>query len=459
MKICSIYIKGFQQFQDTFLDFTHPETGMPLEKICFIGSNGTGKSTILNIIKEFLVSQVFKIKNFDKTVSLIVIRVYKNNKFYNIWPIYYPQQSSYQWKVYRDDLKSDEIKRLLSSLNFTDQDVFNSLREFELSNAEAESLKKVIKLEHNSDDLVIYSPSESHQNTYLTVTDVPQTTVSEALGYFKLMPFYHIVSDQYVKEFWKMLVYLMKKRDSEQQIFENLPDNLQKTKQQLLEEFENINPKILDKIAILWNKILAKAGLEFDIQNANNPIQLNDNLKAYIKHIKSGEKIEYSQLSTGIRNFIFRIGHIYTLYFNKNVINGFLLVDEPENSLFPDFLYGLMEIYESSVIDKNGDNNTQIFMATHNPIIAAQFESHERIILEWDEVGTVKASKGKTPVGDDPNDILKNDFGIRQLMGKKGQEAWDEYLNLKKELRKTQNGNRDAIMDKITKIGSAYNFE
>jgi hypothetical protein len=29
MKICSIYIKGFQQFQDTFLDFTHPETGMP----------------------------------------------------------------------------------------------------------------------------------------------------------------------------------------------------------------------------------------------------------------------------------------------------------------------------------------------------------------------------------------------------------------------------------------------
>jgi predicted ATP-dependent endonuclease of OLD family len=458
MKICSIYIKGFQQFQDTFLDFTHPETGMPLEKICFIGSNGTGKSTILNIIREFLVSQTFRVEDVNKEIPLVIIKVFENNKFYNIWPNYVSQvnniSSSKQGRIFKDTLNYNEIH--ISNLTY--QEMLSNLRIYDIGD-EQNSIKTAFRLMNNSDDLVIYSPSESHQNTYLTVNDVPQTTVNEALGYFDNMPFYHEVSDQKVKEFWKMLVYLMKKRDSEQQIFENLPENLYKTKQQLLEEFENINPKILDKIAELWNKILAKAGLEFDIQNAKNPIQLNDNLKAYIKHIKSGEKIEYNQLSTGIRNFIFRIGHIYTLYFNRTVKSGFLMIDEPENSLFPDFLFDLMEIYESLVIDKNGNSNTQIFMATHNPIVAAQFEPHERIILDWGEEGIVKASKGKTPVGDDPNDILKNDFGIRQLMGKKGQEAWDEYLNLKKELRKTQNGNRDAIMDKITKIGSAYNFE
>jgi predicted ATP-dependent endonuclease of OLD family len=85
MKICSIYIKGFQQFQDTFLDFTHPETGMPLEKICFIGSNGTGKSTILNIIREFLVSQTFRVEDVNKEIPLVIIKVFENNKFYNIW--------------------------------------------------------------------------------------------------------------------------------------------------------------------------------------------------------------------------------------------------------------------------------------------------------------------------------------------------------------------------------------
>ncbi|HMR90324.1 MAG TPA: AAA family ATPase [Saprospiraceae bacterium] len=283
--------------------------------------------------------------------------------------------------------------------------------------------------------------------------------MNDALVYFDKLPYYHIVSDQNVKDFWKMLVYLIKKRDTDQQEFENRPENLTKTKQQLLDEFELISPKILDKLGKLWNKILEKAGLEFDVENASNPIQLTDNLKAYIVLKGSNQRINYNQLSTGIRNYIFRIGHIFTLYFNRSIDNGFLLLDEPENSLFPDFLFELMETYETLVLDKNGKNNTQIFMTTHNPIVAAQFEPWERIILEWKTDGTVKAQKGRTPVGDDPNDILKNDFGLQNLMGKKGIEVWNEYLDLKKELRKSQNGNKNTLVDKITKIGSAYNFE
>ena len=50
MKICKVYIKGFQQFEDLELDFTNPKTGEPLDKICFIGRNGTGKSTILQVL-------------------------------------------------------------------------------------------------------------------------------------------------------------------------------------------------------------------------------------------------------------------------------------------------------------------------------------------------------------------------------------------------------------------------
>jgi len=50
MKIAWIRIKGFQQFEDTFIDFRHPESGKALDKICLIGRNGTGKSTILQLI-------------------------------------------------------------------------------------------------------------------------------------------------------------------------------------------------------------------------------------------------------------------------------------------------------------------------------------------------------------------------------------------------------------------------
>ncbi len=43
MKIAKIILKGFQQFENFQLDLSNPETGEPVEKICFIGPNATGK--------------------------------------------------------------------------------------------------------------------------------------------------------------------------------------------------------------------------------------------------------------------------------------------------------------------------------------------------------------------------------------------------------------------------------
>ena len=101
-----------------------------------------------------------------------------------------------------------------------------------------------------------------------------------------------------------------------------------------------------------------------------------------------------------------------------------------------------------------------MFFATHNPIIAAQFEPYERILLEWDEKGHVQASKGKAPVGDDPNDLLRKDFKQDHLMTKKGQAVWEEYLKLKKQLGNMKNGeNKTDLIYKISKIGQEYNFE
>ena len=66
-----------------------------------------------------------------------------------------------------------------------------------------------------------------------------------------------------------------------------------------------------------------------------------------------------NRLSTGIRNFLFRIGHLFLLYFNRPVERGFVLIDEPENSLFPDFLFELMSVYEEILRDKSGATHTQ----------------------------------------------------------------------------------------------------
>ncbi|WP_317047332.1 AAA family ATPase, partial [Flavobacterium branchiophilum] len=241
-------------------------------------------------------------------------------------------------------LYNSEIEKCFAEIDGTEDSFKEFISQNKINVANDDIMCKVHDFWKKKDFLHIYAPSESHQNHLINIGDVPNSSVNEALQLFTNFPNYHEVSDQNIQSFWTLLIYLIKKRDEEQQIFENKPENLSKTKRELLAEFEKINPKILDEIAILWNKILDKAGLEFDVENASNLIQLSDNLKAYIRLKGTKENIPYSELSTGIRNFIFRVGHIFSLYFNKEVKTGFLLIDEPENSLFPDFLFELTHV-------------------------------------------------------------------------------------------------------------------
>ena len=323
---------------------------------------------------------------------------------------------------------------------------------------EVTKFNQSINLNSSLSNLIIFSPAESLQNQYLN--NVPEANLNDSLALYKAFGLTHIVSNAKINEFWTLLIYLIKKRENDFREYESQEENQNKTVKTVKEEFDKVNPKILNKLSEIWNKILNRAGLEFDVANASNPVQLTDNLKAYIISKSTKQTIPYNALSTGIRNYIFRIGHIYSLYFNREVKRGFLLLDEPENSLYPDFLFDWMETFLEIIKDKNGENNTQVFISTHNPIIAAQFEPYERIILEWDENAHVISRKGKSPVGDDPNDILTNDFELKNLMGKEGLAMWDHYVDLKKKLRHAiSKEDKEKIISEMNRIGSDYNFD
>src|ERR1039457_4215077 len=58
MKITRFVISDYHQFGYLNIDLTYPKGhptkgGQPLDKVCFIGKNGTGKTTILKAIKNF----------------------------------------------------------------------------------------------------------------------------------------------------------------------------------------------------------------------------------------------------------------------------------------------------------------------------------------------------------------------------------------------------------------------
>jgi len=442
MKICKIIIKDYRQFQDFELDLTYPEghekAGEPLEKVCLIGSNGTGKSTLLEIIKN-------DIRLEDGSISR------QSNSI-----IKYKLNNGSSFLKAKNTWLSDSIEKMPNYKNL----IFDNTYYDRPNNPESNISNHFIRnpetytlgsFNNDSTDLLINSLPEGDQNLYRK--DIPSVTLNDSLFLFKHFPFYHTISTDTLNEFWKLLIYQIKKRENNLLAFQKQEENLDKTVRKVQEEFDKKSPKILNKIAELWDKILNKAGLEFDVEGASNPIQLNDNLQAYIRLKGTKKNIPYHQLSTGIRNFIFRVGHIFTLYFNRNIERGFLLLDEPENSLHPDFLYDLVDIYTGII------QNTQFFVATHNPIIAAQFEPYERFILEFDEQGAVHAKRGTTPVGDDPNDLLVQDFGVRNLLGKEGIKKWERYVELKtlilKETNKTE---KTKFLDEFMQIGNAYKF-
>lgn len=440
MKICKIFIKKYQQFKNFDLDFTCPDTGLPLEKICFIGKNGTGKTTLLNLLKEALLGL-----EKGHLGQIDFLKIYIEGHFY-----YILQQEKLQ--IFKTDKEDSFWHFFIKNEKTGSKKFFQEIDNHKLSKNETQSLLNRIIFKNNSNQVVIHAPAESNQ-AYQKIEDVPSTNLNQALNLFQDFPFYHTIAAEHVHDFWKLLIFLIKKRENDFREFEKREENLDKTVRQVNREFDKTNPVILEKVGQIWNKILRSAGLEFDTEDASNPIQLNDNLKAYIRLISSKEKIEYHQLSTGIRNFIFKLGHLYALYFNRKIEAGFLLVDEPESSLFPDFLYDLIDTYF------NITQNTQFFVATHHPIIAAQFQAYERFILTFNEDKFVEARKGLTPVGDDPNDILIQDFSIRNILGKEGIKSWERFIKLKTLIPLQQDKKvKKTMIEEFMKIGNAYNF-
>ena len=128
------------------------------------------------------------------------------------------------------------------------------------------------------------------------------------------------------------------------------------------------------------------------------------------------------------------------------------MIDEPERSLYPDMQMDLMEHYQNLAPE------AQFIVATHSPFIAASFEPEERFILYFDENGEVAVRRGSSPIGDDPNDILYNDFGI-DYINKYGKKVYNDYLEKKRQLLFEEDEEvKEKLQNDIESIGDKYNF-
>ncbi len=420
MKIKKITIKNYKQFSNLELDLTYPtghlKAGKPLDKICIIGQSGTGKSNLLEVIRNQY--------NSDEVITNFI-----HDKLSKSEKIYFADTNRIASYLGND------------SLTDTDQTVLEELAEYR---------KKIEQQGMNFHGLDEFSKKIQEIDT--NIIKLKSKYVAKELD--KSKNFINIDENA-----WKLLENKISNYDNERlgyiDTLSNKLLNLEGYEKQdfILEkqkwDYENEN--IVDKISDKLNSILIKFNLKLT--------KIDRNQKDYndltIKDLSNDNIIKYDNLSTGTKNLLSTFIPL-KIYNPKDSI---ILIDEPENSFYPDIQRVLTELY------KEIGKNNQLIFATHSPLIASSFEPWEIVELKFNDNNQVYKElyfKGENHIENyflDPRmltwtSILTDIFDLKVDSNFTfREEKLMEYAMLKAEIKAIQKGEeRDEKVKKFKKL-------
>jgi predicted ATP-dependent endonuclease of OLD family len=429
MKISKLHIDQFRHLENLDFDFTYQSgerKGQTLDKICFIGQSASGKTSLLELIYDFNLNalNLELINGKYLTGSRNGIKIIKGEIEFLINNSSFIQKNEevlYKDKNYKYENIGGTVTDLISVQDKKDIFYFKS---------NLISDKNIALFAKNPIDLI-----EKHSSDLQNIENE-----------FKHKESYGVIFDDNVND--KIWLYLLNdilnyRKNFTQKMSEFIHKGLLANQKKLSLEFQKWqkdNPNKLELFAEKLNPLLEKLNLEVDIIDTEYSIP--------IKNKRTDEIIPIQNTSTGTKGLLLSFLPLYKLDTKDSII----LIDEPERSLYPDMQMDLMESYQRLAPE------AQFIIATHSPFIAASFEADERFILYFDEEGKVAVRRGSSPIGDDPNDMLYNDFGINYI-NKFGQAKYNEYLDLKQKIFFEKDENiKKEYAKKLEKIGDEYNF-
>lgn len=425
MKLKKLKINSHYHLKDLEFDFTypkgHPKVGQPLDKICFIGQSATGKTNIIHLISEAI---------------LYLLRVeIVNNK--SVW-----HRNNYSKTLENGTL---EIVFEGRNLILSENSIFYNGREFTFDDSTGGSITNLV---HNvkNQNKILYFDSNYVSNAnlkYFNTNPLEIVFEKRKINYTDLDEFIfgENSSDIYLIKLLESFLDYRQKYDSKvrELLLKGYVSDLEKFNKEF-KDWQNENPSPIEGFSEKFNSLLQKLNLEIDKVNVDYPIPF--------KNKNSDEVIPVNGLSTGTKALLLYMLPLYQIDTEKSIV----LIDEPERSLYPDMQMELMDFY------REVSPSAQFIIATHSPFIAASFEPEERFILYFDDNGNVKVKRGISPIGDDPNDILKNDFNI-DYINDFGKAAFEKYLALKNKINSEKDlGKKEDLISKYEELGDKYNF-
>jgi predicted ATPase len=423
MKISKLHIDQYRHLENLTFDFTYQtggRKGQPLDKICFIGQSASGKTGLLELVNK-TISQFYDSRIISKDEILAPLYF----EHYNIEMDFEADSIAYKHK--KDSIEIDHKKYNFQEGTYSGgaKDVLNYKNRLFYFTAEILS-KHNIKLFEEETVLLIERykslKEKIENNSYFRITFDDKVEDTIWIGLLE-------ENINYLQKFIQFASELI-----------NSGKMLDNSSQEKVDDWKakNVNPLI--EFSEKFNQILEKINFEVDLINTKNITPL--------RHKITGENIPIQNTSTGTKQLLLTALTLFKLDTKDSII----LIDEPERSLYPDMQMDLMEYYQNLAPE------AQFIVATHSPFIAASFEPEERFILYFDEKGKVAVRRGSSPIGDDPNDMLYNDFGINYI-NKFGQAKHNEYLDLKQKIFFEKDEKiKKEYAEKLEKIGEEYNF-
>jgi len=361
-KLLNIKLKNFRQFKDVEFDFTYPigheREGEPLDKICFLGQSGTGKTTLINLIRHFSFSEfsksAYKIFELDETNEIEIS--YRIPNFVDV--TIYLEQGKTKFKVIKEFKKQkdkDFNYELYKHLN----GVINKLIYFP-----TDAIKKLDEID---------SPSNKFSQ---------ENILEDKILDFGILDFSNIWVNvtgnikEYNKAFAEKSLEFTKKIIDSQNIIEI---TTKATDELNIWLKDNKNPlkKLADECL---DKILNKFGVRVKTEIANIETINFISLETNETEISERKGLNIKDWSTGTKQIVIRAMTLYELK-PKNAI---IIFDEPENSLFPDVQNEIVDFYTGIL----KENSSQFIFASHSPIVASAFEPFEIIELKFDDTNT-----------------------------------------------------------------------
>lgn len=354
MKISKIYIKDFHQFKDFTLALTYPKghekEGQPLDKVCFIGQSGTGKTSLLEMIP-CLIYQ-YEESNLINSVELLKLI---ENMFFDI---HFGMDNEYFETAYYEPALGLRAW-MLNGVKISVEVFSENYREW--INTKASKL--------------IYFPANLNYNL-----DVSTESKLDSRG---IVDF----SRDNVATVWSLILEKIKHyQEQELKIRQDISKVVEKSSsdinaiQQAVKELETwkqteFNP-IKDVADNCLNPLLEKFKLRVKTE-------LDFKTKDDIGFIKiedfEGNEIPHGLWSTGTKQVILSALPLYLLKPQQTIV----LFDEPERSLYPDLQRSVVDYYTSLA------ETCQFFYSTHSPIIASNFDPWEIVELKFNKEGKV----------------------------------------------------------------------